>query len=333
MPDLPGTLSLPSWLQGLNPVDAALLAFLLLYGLDGIRRGFVAGALGLAGIVATLYVALIAYLPAADFLRSTFPSLPLPAVVWNLIGFVLVVILAQLVFSIATRLILVALSPLRLVLGPLGVVERVLGFIPGVAHGLIIAALLLVPLHLFPFAQPLTSALDNSVIAGEITRRVTALSPQGEALLRRIAQDGGVFPSRVIQPGDNIRVPRAANVRPDPEAEAKMLALVNAERAKAGLRPLVADERLRQVARQHSQEMFRLGYFSHTSPTDGSPSERLEQSGIDFRTAGENLAYAPTVEIAHSGLMASPGHRRNILTPEFSRVGIGVMRGGLYGRM
>jgi uncharacterized protein YkwD len=105
-----------------------------------------------------------------------------------------------------------------------------------------------------------------------------------------------------------------------------MLDLVNGERAKAGLAPLLADDRLREVARAHSLEMFQMDYFSHTSPTSGSPFDRMHAAGISFLVAGENLAYAPNVQVAHDGLMNSPGHRANILRPEFGRVGIGVIR-------
>ena len=86
-----------------------------------------------------------------------------------------------------------------------------------------------------------------------------------------------------------------------------MLDLVNMERASAGLRPLVADDQLREVARAHSLEMFQSDYFSHTSPTAGSPFDRMHAAGISFVVAGENLAYAPNVQVAHQGLMASPG--------------------------
>ena len=126
------------------------------------------------------------------------------------------------------------------------------------------------------------------------------------------------LPSRIIEPGENVQVPRTQDVQPDAEAEARMLDLINVERLRAGLRPLVADERLREVARQHSQEMFRLGYFAHVSPSAGSPADRLQRSGVAFATAGENLAYAPTVEVAHSGLMASPGHRQATSSPRSS---------------
>jgi uncharacterized protein YkwD len=314
-------------------VDLVILAALLIYGLGGIRKGFIAGAMSVVGLFVTVAAAVAATGPVASLIRSAFPSLPLPDIVIRVLAFVVALGVAQVLFSIVSRLILGFIAPLRRALGPLAVVERILGFVPGVVMGLIIAALVITPLRLFTFSRPLSDALADSVLAREISNRVSDWSPQFERLLQSVSESGVGLPSRIIQPGENVQVPRTSDVQPDAEAEARMLELLNAERIKAGLRPLVADERLRQVARLHSQEMFRLGYFAHVSPADGSPADRLQRSGIPFSTAGENLAYAPTVEIAHAGLMASPGHRQNILTAEFTRIGIGVMRGGLYGRM
>jgi uncharacterized protein YkwD len=79
--------------------------------------------------------------------------------------------------------------------------------------------------------------------------------------------------------------------------------------------------------------MFERGYFSHYNPEGMSPFDRMEQAGIHFIAAGENLALAPNVTIAHQGLMDSPGHRANILSTDFGKVGIGVMDGGMFGRM
>jgi uncharacterized protein YkwD len=120
---------------------------------------------------------------------------------------------------------------------------------------------------------------------------------------------------------------------PDPEAEQRMLELVNQERQRAGLGQLVFDTALRDVARGHSQEMFERSYFSHISPVTGSPADRITRAGIMPRLLGENLAYAPNVLIAHEGLMNSPGHRENILRPQYGRVGIGVIRSQFRGSM
>ena len=115
--------------------------------------------------------------------------------------------------------------------------------------------------------------------------------------------------------------------------EQQMLALVNQERERAGLPALQADMRLVLVARKKAQDMVDKNYFSHTSPTYGSPFDMMKAAGITYRTAGENLAGSFSVESAHRALMNSEGHRRNILNPAFTHVGIGIVRGGPYGMM
>ena len=79
--------------------------------------------------------------------------------------------------------------------------------------------------------------------------------------------------------------------------------------------------------------MFARGYFAHDTPEGRSPFDRMREANVRFTTAGENLALAPTIPVAHTGLMNSPGHRANILRREFGRVGIGVMDGGMRGLM
>jgi uncharacterized YkwD family protein len=115
--------------------------------------------------------------------------------------------------------------------------------------------------------------------------------------------------------------------------EQLMFDLVNGERVKAGLAALQVDMRLVQTARLKSQDMIANNYFSHQSPTYGSPFEMMQAAGISYRYAGENLAGASTVELAHRNLMQSPGHRANILNPNYPRIGIGIVDGGPYGKM
>ena len=79
-----------------------------------------------------------------------------------------------------------------------------------------------------------------------------------------------------------------------------------------GLAPLQVDMELVRLARLKSQDMIEHNYFSHQSPTYGSPFDMMRAAGITYRLAGENLAGAPTVERAHTSLMNSSGHRANI---------------------
>ncbi len=115
--------------------------------------------------------------------------------------------------------------------------------------------------------------------------------------------------------------------------EQVMLELVNSERSKAGLKALQSDVNLVGLARLKAQDMIAKGYFSHTSPTYGSPFEMMKTYGVQYSFAGENLAGASTSPAAHTSLMNSPGHRANILNGNFTKVGIGVVSGGPYGKM
>lgn len=115
--------------------------------------------------------------------------------------------------------------------------------------------------------------------------------------------------------------------------EQQMLNLVNGERAKAGLGALKADLTLTKLARLKSQDMINRNYFSHQSPTYGSPFDMMKSFGVTYNTAGENLAGNSTVSAAHTALMNSAGHRANILKSSFTHVGIGIVKGGQYGMM
>src|SRR5690554_1124097 len=115
--------------------------------------------------------------------------------------------------------------------------------------------------------------------------------------------------------------------------EQRMVNLVNSERQKAGLAPFKVDLDLSRVARIKSQDMRDNNYFSHTSPTYGSPFDMMRSFGISYRTAGENIALHGSVESAHNGLMNSDGHRANILSPNFTHIGIGIVDGRYYTQM
>lgn len=103
--------------------------------------------------------------------------------------------------------------------------------------------------------------------------------------------------------------------------------LVNKERAKEGLAPLKFNIELSKVATIKSQDMIDKNYFSHTSPTYGSPFDMMRSFGIKFSTAGENIAYGQrSAAEVMNGWMNSPGHRKNILSPNYDEIGVGVAK-------
>ncbi|MFJ7935778.1 CAP domain-containing protein [Sporosarcina sp. NPDC096371] len=115
------------------------------------------------------------------------------------------------------------------------------------------------------------------------------------------------------------------------EIEKAVLDLTNAERQKAGLKPLQSDKNLMTSARQKSTDMATNNYFSHTSPTYGSPFDQMKANGITYKAAAENIAMGQrTAEEVVKGWMESPGHRENILTPGYTHIGIGFDKDGNY---
>ncbi|HBF6275172.1 TPA: sporulation protein [Clostridioides difficile] len=110
--------------------------------------------------------------------------------------------------------------------------------------------------------------------------------------------------------------------------------LVNVERAKAGLNPLTLDSSISNVATKKSQDMIDNNYFSHNSPTYGSPFDMLKKFGVSYKTAGENIAMGQkTPKEVVNAWMNSEGHRKNIMNPNFSKIGVGVAQksgGSIY---
>ena len=110
-----------------------------------------------------------------------------------------------------------------------------------------------------------------------------------------------------------------------------MVELVNKERAKYNLSPLTYDWQLSRVARIKSQDMKDKGYFSHTSPTYGSPFNMMKSFGISYSYAAENIAKGQkTPEAVVNAWMNSSGHRANILSDKYTKIGVGYVAGGNY---
>lgn len=115
------------------------------------------------------------------------------------------------------------------------------------------------------------------------------------------------------------------------QAEA-VLKLVNAERAKAGLQPLTLSDKLTNIAYKKAKDMADKNYFSHQSPTYGSPFDMLKQFGVSYSYAGENIAAGQkSAEEVMNSWMNSSGHRANILNKNYTQIGVGFYRGGQYG--
>ncbi len=135
--------------------------------------------------------------------------------------------------------------------------------------------------------------------------------------------------ANIIYPGDVLKIPSLDSTVL--EFENEVIRLTNAERAKYGLSPLVRDWELCRVARYKSEDMQSLHYFSHQSPTYGTPFNMMKNFGLSYRAAGENIAMGyRTPKAVVDGWMNSSGHRANILNKSYTRIGVGFVKNGYY---
>lgn len=131
----------------------------------------------------------------------------------------------------------------------------------------------------------------------------------------------------LIYPGQIINIP--SNDASVSAFESEVVRLVNEIRVQNGLSKLTYDWELSRVARYKSQDMSDLGYFSHTSPTYGSPFNMMKSFGISYRTAGENIAKGYiSPEAVVNAWMNSPGHKANILNSSYTHIGVGYVASG-----
>jgi uncharacterized YkwD family protein/spore coat assembly protein SafA len=127
-----------------------------------------------------------------------------------------------------------------------------------------------------------------------------------------------------IYAGQKLTIPTMESIK---ALESEVVRLVNIERSKNGLQPLKENWELSRVARYKSQDMANKNYFSHTSPTYGSPFRMMESFGIRYSSAGENIAkMQKTPQQVMNSWMNSPGHRSNILSPSYTQLGVGLAK-------
>lgn len=178
------------------------------------------------------------------------------------------------------------------------------------------------------FAFPLSAAAaTHTVKAGDTMWKIAVKYEVG--LSEIINANTHISNPALIYPGQVITIPST-----DPtvtEYEQEVIRLVNEKRASNGLKALNYDWELSRVARYKSQDMRDNNYFSHTSPTYGSPFNMIKNFGLSYKTAGENIAKGQrTPSQVVNSWMNSQGHRENILNPSFTKIGVGYVSDGHY---
>ncbi len=190
---------------------------------------------------------------------------------------------------------------------------------------IVLAFALALLLTLTAAAQPGT----HTVVSGDSMWKIAVRYQIGISEL--IEANPQIKNPAMITVGQKDNIPNIDDVK---KLEAEVARLVNVERSKKGLPALKMNWELSRVARYKSQDFIKKNYFAHQSPTYGSPFDMMENFGVRFTAAGENIAKGqPTPAAVMNSWMNSAGHRGNILGANYNQIGVGVAKdskGSLY---
>lgn len=310
-----------------NWADLVIIISIIFFTVSGYFKGFIRQLADFFVLVVAVILSIRFYLPFSGYIAARFSIAPNFAkiiaffAIWIVVQFILNIIIYFLYPKIPEKL-------------RISVFNRGLGALPGFLWGVMFVAIFLTLFVAFPIRTKYKDEILESKTGSYIVQKSSGIEKYVANIFGGAINDTLTFLTIKPNSGETVDLGyKTTNVSIDKDSEEKMLTLVNKERTLRGLRPLVMDDKLREVARKHSQDMFARGYFAHLNPDGKDPFARMDDAGIKYMIAGENLALAPNVDLAHEGLMNSPGHRANILTSEYGKVGIGCIDGGQYGKM
>lgn len=310
-----------------NWIDLIIILILLYYIWSTFRSNFWHVLGGFLSFTFSLIFALRFYSYLTEIIRVNFN---ITRSVANALGFMFTAILTEALLGLLFVEIVNRL-PKKLINFKY---SRILAIFPALGEGLVLVAFIVTLSMGLPISPVMKDNVASSKIGGRILAQTSSLNSKISEIFGGVIEDS--LTHLTIKPGSNESVElqvESLDLTVDTESEQKMLELVNTERAKNGVSLLVIREEVVPVARMHARDMWERKYFSHFSPEGFDIGDRLANSGVGYIFAGENLALAPTLTTAHTGLMNSEGHRANILEEDFRQIGIGVIDNGVYGKM
>lgn len=311
----------------MNWVDLVIFLVLVFFVLEGINKSFIGEALDFVSFLLSFFFSLRFYNLVANFYQTNFQ---LTHSLSNVIGFMTVWFMVEAILFLGVH---VFMKPSK-VLTYLDDMMCKVSFVPSFLRGLVFILILLVLLGTFPIQPKIKAAIQQSMAGSWLLSYAQNLEGPLKQVFGGITEDTLTFLTVKPKSDDSVDLGfKTTEFKPDPTLETQMIALVNKERKERGMKELVYVEILRDVGRGHSEDMFTRGYFSHYSPDGENVADRANERNVEYLVIGENLAYAPELGLAHKGLMNSPGHRANILSSDYNKIGIGIMDGGVYGLM
>ena len=317
---------MPQFLNG-NYIDLIIILVLIYFASEAWRHGFWILLADFISFLGSLLLSLRLYKYVSEFLKVNF-SLSLS--ISNALGFLFSAILIESIFGLILGLLIHKL-PQHVRHHKL---NKYLGIFPGVGEGLILVSFILTLLIAVPIKPQIKIDIENSRIGSIVLQQTTLAEKYVNEVFGGVINDSLTY--FTIKPNTDETVKlniTKFELAIDEKSEIEMFKKVNIERRKLAIQELTWNPDLVPVARSHAKDMWEKSYFSHYSPEGKDVGDRLQAASIKYGFAGENLALAPTLNTAHTGLMNSKGHRENILEGRFKKVGIGVIDNGVMGKM
>lgn len=310
-----------------NWVDLVIIVILLYMVIDAWKTGFWILLADFVGFLLSLVIALLGYSFIAGILINNFS---LNRSIANAIGFFATAGLSEAVIGYLLVKILKKI-PYHFWKTPW---NNIAGIIPSLGQGLVLVSFILTLIVSLPLAPVIKRDVAKSTIGNYLIRETSGVEARLNEVFGGLVEDSLTY--LTIKPGSMESIPFHADTKDltvDAVSESEMFKLINMERKKRGINELTWRIESVPVARLHAKDMWERNYFGHMSPDGEDVGNRLGKANVSYLVAGENLALAPTLNTAHTGLMNSEGHKRNILDPEFKRVGIGVIDNEIYGKI
>jgi len=310
-----------------NWVDLVILVIVAYYVSEAWRVGFWVILADFLGFLISIILALRGYSLAAQILRDNFS---LTHSLSNALGFLIVAGISEAIFSFILSEFIRKI-PYKFWKKPW---SNIAAIFPAVGQGLIIVSFILTLALSLPITPKVKSDISGSKVGGFLVRKTSGIETKISEIFGGLVQDSLTY--LTVRPDSRQAIPiniAEQELSVDEKSEKEMFNLVNEERRKRGIASLDWRVEIVPVARAHATDMWEREYFGHVSPDGKDIGDRLQEQNITYFVAGENLALAPTLQTAHTGLMNSEGHRKNILDPEFKRMGIGVIDNGVYGKI
>ena len=310
-----------------NYIDLIILLVLVYFASSAFRFGFLLILADFASFLLSLLVSLRVYQFVSKIFESNFN---LAKSLSDAIGFLIAAVVIE-SFLGKFFYFLVSKLPKKIRKSES---NKYLGIIPAVGEGIVFIAFILTLIISLPVRPSIKRDITNSKIGSYLIEKTSGVERSVNKVFGGIIDDSLTY--FTVKQGSHESVnldSEVVKLTVDEAAESQMLGLVNAERVKQGVPALIWDPDTVPIARAHATDMWERRYFSHYSPEGKDIGDRLDGAKIKYAIAGENLALAPTLQTAHTGLMNSEGHRENILDTRFKKVGIGVIDNGIYGKM